>query len=100
METSCIMNDNGADSFKSAWGLLKTQLTRLREPFTGQEPQPCRQEELRGNKELLPCWALYLPHFPLPVKMLNYDAAQRSRNASKVREAQKTQWFSLGAAIS
>lgn len=36
LETCCIMNDNGADSFKSSQGLFKAWLPHLREPFTGQ----------------------------------------------------------------
>lgn len=84
VETSCILNDNGADSFKSSQGLFKAQLPWLREPFRGQE---CRCAgrgawALQGNEELLPCWA-----FPL--------LFQLSSHAFKVRQVQKPQCSSL-----
>jgi len=56
------MNDNGADSFKSTWGLFKAQLTRLRGAGAA-VVQAGRAGMLQGNKELLPCWLLCTSRF-------------------------------------
>lgn len=85
------MNDNGADSFKSTQGLFKAQLTRLREPFMGQELQSCRQGEPACCREIKSCRPSTFPNSPLPVKTQCYDTAQRSRRACKAKEALKRQ---------
>lgn len=84
VETSCILNDNGADSFKSSQGLFKALLPCLRELFRGQDRRCVGRGAwaLQGNEELLPCWA-----FPL--------LFQLSRHAFKVRQVQKPQCSSL-----
>lgn len=79
------MNDTGADSFKSAQGLFKTQGTFHRAGATAmrrEEPECCRE-----TKVCCHAGPSVLPEVPLPVKMLYHDAAQRSRRAFKAREA-------------